>query len=378
MSASSGEKSEKPTSGKLRKARGKGDIPRSKDMTMATGLLASFITITVFFPFYKHLISESFMSVSIMGNKLDDDGVIEQFLLRNVFILLKFIATLIPIPIACIVASLVPGGWIFTPNKLIPDFKKINPISGVKRMFSASHYVDVGKMLAKCGVLLITLYMMVHDSLTPLLQLQTMYLRQAIMAGFDILHHVLSYFVAIIVLFAFIDVPLSKFMFTKKMRMTKQEVKEEYKNNDGNPQIKGRIRQLQRQMAMGQINQTVPTADVILTNPTHYAVALKYDPDKAQAPFIVAKGVDDIALYIREVAMTNNIEVVEFPPLARAVYHTTRVNQQIPAQLFRAIAHVLTYVMQIKSWRSGQTEFKPRLNTQIEIPKEVLKTHGKQ
>ncbi|MEG1655250.1 MAG: EscU/YscU/HrcU family type III secretion system export apparatus switch protein, partial [Hafnia sp.] len=151
-----------------------------------------------------------------------------------------------------------------------------------------------------------------------------------------------------------------------------------YKNNDGNPQIKGRIRQLQRQMAMGQINQTVPTADVILTNPTHYAVALKYDPDKAQAPFIVAKGVDDIALYIREVAMTNNIEVVEFPPLARAVYHTTRVNQQIPAQLFRAIAHVLTYVMQIKSWRSGQTEFKPRLNTQIEIPKEVLKTHGKQ
>lgn len=133
--------------------------------------------------------------------------------------------------------------------------------------------------------------------------------------------------------------------------MTKQEVKEEYKNNDGNPQIKGRIRQLQRQMAMGQIARTVPTADVIITNPTHYAVALKYDPQRAEAPYIVAKGIDDIALWIREVGANHNIEVVEFPPLARAVYYTTRVNQQIPTQLFRAIAHVLTYVMQLKSAR---------------------------
>lgn len=378
MSTSSSDKSEKPTAGKLRKARSKGEIPRSKDLTMAVGLVVSFITLTSFFPWYKELVGESFLSVTMMANRLDDHGVLGQFLLLNVVIVLKFIATLIPIPLACIVASLIPGGWIFTPNKLLPDFKKLSPISGLKRIFSSSHYVDVGKMLLKCGIILTVLYVMVHDSLAGLLYLQKLYLLPAIFAGFGIFHQVISYFIAVIVAFALLDVPLSKFMFTKKMRMTKHEVKEEYKNNDGNPQIKGRIRQLQRQMAMGQLMQSVPTANVIITNPTHYAVALKYDPQKAEAPFIVAKGVDDMALYIREVARNHSIEVVEFPPLARAVYYSTRVNQQIPAQLFRAIAHVLTYVMQVKSWRTGQTELKPRLNRQIEIPKEVLKANGEQ
>lgn len=130
-------------------------------------------------------------------------------------------------------------------------------------------------------------------------------------------------------------------------------------------------------MAQGQINKVVPLADVILTNPTHYAVALKYDPQKAQAPYILAKGADDIALFIREVAAQHHIEVVEFPPLARAIYYSTRVNQQIPAQLFLALAHVLTYVMQIKAWRSGHGNSKPQLNKHMDIPKEVLKNNGK-
>ena len=376
--AAGGDKSEKPTAQKLRKAREKGDLPRSKDLTMAVGLLASFITMGTFFPYYQQLVGESFTAVGMMAGRIDDEGALSQFLMLNVWVIIRFIATLVPIPIACIVASLVPGGWIFTVSKLKPDFKKLSPISGVKRMFSSSHYVEVGKMMLKCGIILAVLYSMVHSSLNPLLHLQRLNLNQAIHQGFGILHHVLIYFIAVIIIFALLDVPLTKFMFTKKMRMTKQEVKEEYKNNDGNPQIKGRIRQLQRQMAMGQINRTVPDADVIITNPTHYAVALKYDPNKAEAPYIVAKGMDDIALHIRDVARQHQIEIVEFPPLARAVYHTTRVNQQIPAQLFRAIAHVLTYVMQIKSWRTGQLEQKPRLNRQITIPKEVLKADGEQ
>lgn len=376
--SSSGDKSEKPTPGKLRKAREKGDLPRSKDLTMAAGLLASFFTLAAFLPYYQQLIRESFAAVGEMAGRLDDPTALNQFMLLNVWVVLRFIATLIPIPLCCIVASLVPGGWIFTPTKLKPDFKKLSPISGIKRMFSASHYTEVGKMLLKCGIILTVLYMMVHDSMHALLHLQQLYLRQAIGQGLAIFRHVFSYFIAVIVIFALLDVPLSKFMFTKKMRMTKQEVKEEYKNNDGNPQIKGRIRQLQRQMAMGQIARTVPTADVIITNPTHYAVALKYDPQRAEAPYIVAKGIDDVALWIREVGANHNIEVVEFPPLARAVYYTTHVNQQIPTQLFRAIAHVLTYVMQLKSWREGNVEQKPRLNRQINIPQEVLKANGEQ
>ena len=161
-------------------------------------------------------------------------------------------------------------------------------------------------------------------------------------------------------------------MFTKGLKLTKQEVKEEYKNQEGKPEVKARIRRLQRQMAMGQIRKVVPKANVVIVNPTHYAVALQYDQARAAAPFVVAKGTDEIALYIRQVAAENNIEVVEFPKLARSVYYTTQVNQQIPFQLYRAIAHVLTYVLQMKHWRDG-AQARPSLNRHISIPKEVLK-----
>ncbi|QKJ85602.1 Flagellar biosynthetic protein FlhB [Paramixta manurensis] len=375
MSGSSGEKSEKATAGKLRKAREKGEIPRSKDVTMAAGLITSFITLTTFLPWYKQLIGASFTAVGMMAGRLDDSGALHQFLLTHVLILMKFILTLVPIPLSMIVASLVPGGWQFTLTKLMPDIKKLSPLAGIKRLCSPSHLTDVLKMMAKCAVLLAVLYNTIHSELTSLLSLQMLWLWQAVSRGMALYHDIMLKFVIIITLFALIDIPLSKFLFARKMRMTKQEVKEEHKNNDGNPQIKGRIRQLQRQFAIGQINLTVPEADVVITNPTHFAVALKYDATKAAAPYIVAKGVDEVALYIRQVAQKHQVEVVEFPPLARSIYHTTRVNQQIPAPLYRAIAHVLTYVMQLKSWRAGQGD-KPELNTRIPIPQEVMETHG--
>ncbi|AAM87021.1 flagellar type III secretion system protein FlhB [Yersinia pestis] len=374
MSNSSGEKSEKPTAGKLSKARKKGDIPRSKDVTMAAGLVTSFILLSLFLPYYKALVSQSFVSVAQLASQLDDQGALEQFLLANLFIFAKFLATLIPIPLFSMLATLIPGGWNFTPVKLIPDLKKLSPLAGIKRIFSASNGTEVLKMLAKCSIVLYTLYLVVHSSLDDLLHLQTLPLEEAITQGFAQYHHILLYFIAIVVVFAAIDIPLSHHLFTKKMKMTKQEVKQEHKNNDGNPEIKSRVRQLQRQYAIGQINKTVPSADVIITNPTHFSVALKYAPEKASAPYIVAKGKDDIALYIRSIAQKHKIEIVEFPPLARAIYHTTKVNQQIPAQLYRAIAQVLTYVMQIKSWRSGQAS-KPVLNTHLGLPKEMQRFH---
>ncbi|KPD59723.1 flagellar biosynthesis protein FlhB [Yersinia pestis subsp. microtus bv. Talassica] len=374
MSNSSGEKSEKTTAGKLSKARKKGDIPRSKDVTMAAGLVTSFILLSLFLPYYKALVSQSFVSVAQLASQLDDQGALEQFLLANLFIFAKFLATLIPIPLFSMLATLIPGGWNFTPVKLIPDLKKLSPLAGIKRIFSASNGTEVLKMLAKCSIVLYTLYLVVHSSLDDLLHLQTLPLEEAITQGFAQYHHILLYFIAIVVVFAAIDIPLSHHLFTKKMKMTKQEVKQEHKNNDGNPEIKSRVRQLQRQYAIGQINKTVPSADVIITNPTHFSVALKYAPEKASAPYIVAKGKDDIALYIRSIAQKHKIEIVEFPPLARAIYHTTKVNQQIPAQLYRAIAQVLTYVMQIKSWRSGQAS-KPVLNTHLGLPKEMQRFH---
>jgi flagellar biosynthetic protein FlhB len=372
---SAGEKTEKATPGKLKKAREKGEIPRSKDMTMAVGIVVSFMTVSGFFPYYKRLIQESFISVSMLN--IHDSGVIGLFMMQNVTILLKFIATLLPIPIACLVASLVPGGWLFSPNRLIPDLKKLNPITGLGRLVSASHLTEVAKMLAKCAIILYLLYSLIGGAISEMMQLQEMLLPEAISVGLNNYRSIIISFVVVIAMFAVIDVPLSKFLFNKKMKMTKQEVKEEYKNNEGKPEVKGRIRQLQRQFAMGQINQSVPTADVVITNPTHYAVALKYDPLKAGAPFVVAKGADEVAFYIRQVAQKNNIEVVEIPPLTRAIYHTTKINQQIPSQLYKAIAYVLTYVLQLKSWRTGQAD-KPVLNKKISIPKEVLQQYDAQ
>ncbi|MRS19742.1 flagellar type III secretion system protein FlhB [Enterobacteriaceae bacterium RIT692] len=370
----SGDKSEKPSAGKLRKARKKGDIPRSKEVNLAVSLVMALIMLGLFFPWYRDLVQASFLAMRQMAERINDDGALHQFLLTQVVILLKFIATLLPIPFAAALSTLLPGGWIFAPTRIKPDLKKLNPISGVKRMFSMQHYVDVLKMIAKCLIILALLWSVIKGNLVAMLDLQGLVLREAIEQGLSLFASMMRLFVITIVLFAIIDVPLSKFFFTKKMKMSKKEVRDEHKNNEGNPQVKGRIRNLQRQMALGQINKQVPQADVVITNPTHFAVALKYDAKKAAAPYIVAKGVDDVALYIRSVAAKHNIDVVEFPPLARAVYFSTRINQQIPAALFRPIAQVLTYVMQLQTWRNGQGE-KPRLDTQLPNLDEVMKIH---
>ena len=153
--------------------------------------------------------------------------------------------------------------------------------------------------------------------------------------------------------------------------MTKQERKEEHKNQEGRPEVKARIKQLQRQLAQRQISRVIKDADVVIVNPTHYAVALKYDPKKAETPFVIARGVDETALYIRKLAQANNLEVVELPPLARAIYFSTQVNQQIPAPLYTAVAHVLTYILQLKAWKQGRRA-KPKLASDIHIPEELF------
>ncbi len=371
----SGDKSEKPTAEKLRKAREKGEIPRSRDVSLAATLMMAFLCISLFAPFYRGLADEAFKAMRQMSDRVHDDSALYQFLLIQVLILLKLIATLLPIPLAGVVASLMPGGWLFVPSRLKPDIKKISPISGLKRMFSRQHLMDILKMIAKCVVLLSLLWIIIQGSLVSLLNLQMMPLSQAVSHGMEMFASDARPFVIVVVLFALIDVPLSKFLFTKKMKMTKKEVRDEYKNAEGDPHIKSRIRAIQRQLAMGQINTQVPHASVVITNPTHYAVALKYDPAKAPAPYVIAKGVDDVALYIRQIAVQNRIELVEFPLLTRAVYRSTQINQQIPSSLFRPMAQVLTYVMQLKAWRIG-TGDKPQLNTQLHQTEEVIPAHG--
>lgn len=372
----SDEKTEKPSAQKQRKARADGQIPRSKDMGLAASFLAAFIVLVNSFPWYRDFVREAFITVHQYGQNINDPDVIGQFLQHNLLILLKFILTLLPMPLAALAASLVPGGWIFQPKKILPDFSKLSPLKGIGRLFSKDHLTDTGKMVIKSLIVLLMLWFSVRNNFSAFLNLQEHYFANAVNEGLSLYRSVMLNFVMLFVLFAILDIPLAKHMFTKGLRMTKQEVKDEYKNQEGNPEIKAKIRRLQRQMALGQIRRVVPKADVVITNPTHYAVALQYDQSRAAAPFVVAKGTDEVALYIREVAKEHKIEIVEFPRLARSVYYTTQINQQIPFQLFRAIAHVLTYVLQLKSWRAGHQD-KPDLNRHISIPKEVLNQDAK-
>lgn len=370
----SGDKTEKPSATRLRKSRERGDIPRPKDLGMAVGLIASLVTLSAFIPYYQSLIHGSFIALRRIANHINDDGALHEFMLLNVLIVIKVAATLVPIPVSAALANLIPGGWVFVLKRIIPDVKKLSPIASVKRLVSRQNFVDVLKMILKSTVLLAMLALTFRQKLPDLLNLESHFLRDAIVSGLQQYGDVMQRFVIIIALFAFIDVPLSKFMFINKLRMTKKELRDESKNQEGNPQIKGRIRQLQRLMAMGLISNQVSEADVVIMNPTHCAVALKYSPEKAAAPFIVAKGRDEIALYIRSVAQKHKIEVVEFPSLARSIYHSTRVNQQIPASLYRPMASILSYVMQLKTWRQGTGE-KPRLDRQIPVPAEGKTEH---
>jgi flagellar biosynthetic protein FlhB len=193
-------------------------------------------------------------------------------------------------------------------------------------------------------------------------------LHDGLMKGAAMMFDGLMSLVAVFLLFAMIDVPLQAFLFAKGQRMSKQEQKEEYKSSEGKPEVKARIRQLQNQMARRNVNKTVPTADVVIVNPEHYAVALKYDANRAEAPYVVAKGIDEMALYIRQVAAKNKIQTVSLPPLARAIYNTSQVQQQIPAVLYQAVSQVLNYVLQLNAFNDGRRPAPPRFPNEVVVP----------
>lgn len=294
--SSSEEKTEKPSAQKLRKAREEGQLPRSKDMGLAASLFAAFVVISSSFPWYADFVRESFISVHQYAQEINNPEVIGQFLRHHLLILGKFILTLLPMPAAALLSSLVPGCWLFLPKKILPDFSKISPLKGIGRLFSSEHLAETGKMTVKSVVVLVMLWVSLRNNFAAFLGLQALPFKLAMNEGLSLYACVMRNFVILFIFFALIDVPL-------------------------------------------------------------------------------AKGTDEIALYIRQVAAENQVEVVEFPRLARSVYYTTQVNQQIPFQLYRAIAHVLTYVLQMKHWREG-AQPRPALNRHISIPKEVLKLDG--
>ena len=239
-------------------------------------------------------------------------------------------------------------------------------------MFGKQSLVELLKSILKITLLAICLYTFLTKLWMQLMVLQNLDIKVAIGQGIELLFLSLMITVTLLLFIAVIDVPFQQKQIADKIKMTHQEVKEERKSSDGSPEIKNKIRQIQYQQSNRKIEERVPTADVIVTNPTHYAVAIKYSEEAAKAPYVVAKGVDEMALRIREVARMNNKEIIEIPALARAIYFSTRVDQEVPNGLYSAVAYVLTYVLQLKAYKQGRGQA-PAALPELTIPKNLQK-----
>jgi len=248
-----------------------------------------------------------------------------------------------------LVVNIFQVKWHPTLKPLMPKFSKLNPISGLKRMFSMRSVLELVKSLAKLGIIGWAVYTMIASRMEDLFILLDMPILSALMLIGNLAVDLGLMVGALYLLIAAADYAYQRYKHTKDLKMTKQEVKEEYKQTEGNPQIKGKIRQKMREISMRRMMAEVPGADVIITNPTHYAVALKYEKDSLSAPLCVAKGVDFLAKRIREVAVENKVEIVEDKQLARAIYNTVDIGREIPPELYQAVAEILAFVYRLKN-----------------------------
>ena len=371
------EKTEEPTGRRIEQAREKGQVPHSRE-------LGTFLVLIVAGAAFWMMGSWFFQRSLAIARK---GFTIESRYMREPDLMLVRLGELSsdalyafsPLLALLLLAAVLPpfflNAWVFAPKALVPDLNRLNPLSGLGRMFSWNSLMELGKAVLKATLIGGVAALLIWKERDEIFGL----LAEPLEAGLAHAGHLITFsflmMVAALVIVVAADVPFQLWQYFDKLKMTKEEVKQEMKEMMGDPHVKGRIRSLQMQAARKRMMAAVPEANVVVTNPTHYAVALQYDQSRAAAPFVVAKGTDEIALYIRQVAAENQVEVVEFPRLARSVYYTTQVNQQIPFQLYRAIAHVLTYVLQMKHWREG-AQPRPALNRHISIPKEVLKLDG--
>ena len=276
--------------------------------------------------------------------------------------------------VALIVAFIGPislGGWLFAGGTLAPKFSRMNPLSGIKRMFSMNALTELLKALAKFFVILIVALVVLSSDRDDLLAIANEPLEQAIIHSVQVVGWSAMWMAAGLIIIAAVDAPIQLWESHKKLLMTKQEVRDEHKDQEGRPEVKQRIRQTQREMSQRRMMAAIPDADVVITNPTHYAVALKYDSEKGGAPVLLAKGSDFLALKIREIAVANNVMLLESPGLARSIYYSTELEQEIPGGLYLAVAQVLAYVYQIRQYRAGKGKRPDPLKDDLPIPPDL-------
>lgn len=363
MSDSAQEKTLPATEKRKREAREKGQLPRSRELSTAVvmGVGAALIT------GYGAKVGAGAYQAMSRGLSFDaatlaDPSQMPKLLLSGFGAGLAIVAPILFATLfAALVAPMLIGGWNLSWKAAQPDFSRLNPVTGFGRLFSGNSVVELSKSIAKFCLVGLVSGIAWWGLRGELLSLAMEPARQAIGHGLAMVASTFMWMVASLALIAAIDVPWQIFSNAKRLKMSRQDVQQEYKQSEGSPEVKGRIRRLQQQMSQRRMMEKLPGADVIVTNPTHYAVALKYTAGGKRAPVVIAKGVDTVAAAIRELGKTHGITLIEAPPLARALYRGCDLDEEIPTALYAAVAQVLTYVYQLKAWRGGERPLVPKV-----------------
>lgn len=348
-----GEKTEEPTAKKLGDARKKGQVAKSQDLTAAVSLLVFFVILKVYIGSLGNDLLEVFHETYRHLSDYTNDEFTLQLICSLLGELIKqimmiaapfFIVTFL----VSVITLLIQVRWKVSTEPMKPDLKKFNPISGMKRLFSKDKLVMLLMSIAKLTVMFYVVYSYLKDQWNLVLDMYEYNLMQALGLIGDIIINIGLRISICFFIIAVADLFYQKWKFHQDMKMTKQEVKDEYKQSEGDPKVKGQQRQRMRQASQRRMMQELPKADVVITNPTHLAVAIQYDKEKYDAPIVIAKGADYLAQRIKDVARENDIEIVENKPLARMLYHNVELGQQIPPELYQMVAEVLAYVYGLK------------------------------
>ncbi|KPG90268.1 flagellar biosynthesis protein FlhB [Pseudomonas sp. RIT-PI-q] len=372
-SESGQDKTEDPTDKKKKDAREKGEIARSKELNTLAIMLAGAGGLLIF----GGALAQDLMELMRLNFTLSREVLLDQrsmgtYLLHSGQIaLLAIQPVMITLLLAALIGPISLGGWLFSAGTMAPKFSRMNPGAGLKRMFSSKAIAELLKALAKFFIVLFVALAVLSSDIDDLLRIAHEPLDMAIIHSLQVVGWSTLWMACGLIIIAAVDVPIQLWESIKKLKMTKQEVRDEHKDQEGRPEVKQRIRQLQREMSQRRMMAAVPDADVVITNPTHYAVALKYDPDKGAAPVLLAKGSDFLALKMREIAVANNVLLLESPALARSIYYSTELEQEIPGGLYLAVAQVLAYVYQIRQYRAGKGKRPDPLKDDLPIPPDL-------
>jgi flagellar biosynthetic protein FlhB len=365
------EKTEQPTAKRLEDAKRKGQLPRSRELnTVAVTMIGVITLVAMSHPLGNSLSEmmskrfvltrEEIFDVNSMLAHLGQ-GIVEAFLGLTPFFLM--------VVVAAIFSSVALGGISFSSEALVPKLDKMNPLKGFKRMLSARGLVELLKAMAKFLLIGGITVLLLYNTLGKYLSLHGMDMGQALSHLNSLIGWSVILLTSSLILIAAIDVPFQLWDHKRQLKMTRQELRDEMKETEGKPEIKSKIRQMQREIAQRRMMEQVPKADVIVTNPTHYAVALKYNPERMHAPKLLAKGADLIAMNIRQVGEEHKVPLVESPMLARAIYYHTEIDAFIPAGLYLAVARLLAYVFQLRAYRT-EGGMRPEMPEDLGVPEE--------